>query len=280
MTSDRDRGLRLPVNHSSPIPYYVQVKDALIEWIIQARWKAGDQLPGENELCLIFDVSRPVIRQALNELALQGVVYREKGKGTFVTGPKIKEGLVQRLTGFYQDMAAQGFTPQTKVLAQEKIQSNPDIASCLQLDLESPVIKIERLRAIEGEPIVLVTTFIPFDLCPQLLHEDLSDQSLYTFLEQSCGVSIVYGRRTLEAVPASKYAAALLKVRKGSPLILLNSVSYDKDGRPVEYYFAYHRGDRSQFEVELVRGQEGQIIRDTMSERGVFPPTMLKSPRS
>jgi GntR family transcriptional regulator len=272
--------LKFAINRSSPIPYYVQVKDALRDWIKQGKWKTGDQLPGEHELCTTFDVSRPVIRQALRELTSEGLIRREKGKGTYVSGPKIKEGLVQRLTGFYQDMVAQGYIPVTKVLTQEVIAATEDIAEHLKLATGDSVIKIERLRFIEDEPMVLVTTFVPYHLCPGLQHEDLTHQSLYAYMERSCQIILSYGRRMVEAVPASKYVSELLNIRKGSPLILLNSVSYMVDGTPVEYYYAFHRGDRSQFEVELVRVLNGTSVQEVLSNQPLVSPRLVKPAKS
>jgi GntR family transcriptional regulator len=98
------------------VPFYAQVKKALQEYIENDGWRAGDQLPGEPELCRMFNVSRTVIRQALKEMEYEGLIYREKGKGTFVAKPKIDQSLVQKLTGFFQDMVTRGYTPVTKVL--------------------------------------------------------------------------------------------------------------------------------------------------------------------
>ena len=83
---------------------------------------------------------------------------------------------------------------------------------------------------------------------------DFAHRSLYAYLESAYGLVIARGRRTLEAVAAGEYEAGLLGVKKGAPLILLDSVSYLADGTPIEYYRALHRGDRSRFEVELLRG--------------------------
>ena len=232
-----------PINRNSPIPYYAQVKDVVREWIRERRWKPGEQIPGEHELCESFDVSRPVIRQALNELVTEGLIRRQKGKGTFVTEPKIKEGLVQRLTGFHQDMTAQGYQPVSRVLKQRIIPASEALAEQLHIQLNEPVLEIERLRFIHDEPIVLVTTYLPQRLCPDLLTADLTHQSLYGLLEQKYGVFIASGHRTVEAVAADKYSAGLLQVRKGTPLIQLESVSYSSNGAPIEYYRAYHRGD-------------------------------------
>ncbi len=244
------------IDRSSPIPYYIQVKDALQERIRRGDWQPGAQLPGEPELCRIFNVSRTVIRQALKDLMYEGMIVREKGRGTFVAEPKISEGLVQRLTGFYEDMVSQGYTPVTQVLKQEKAPANPKVAAHLEIEQGTPVIAIERLRFVQDEPIVLVTTYLPYDLCPGLLDADLTLQSLYAFLERRCGVMIARGRRIIEAVAANDYEARLLRVKKAAPLIMLDSVSYLNNGTPVEYYHALHRGDRSRFEVELVRVRE------------------------
>jgi GntR family transcriptional regulator len=201
----------------------------------------------------MFSVSRIVIRQALADLVHKGLVVREQGKGTFVAGPKINEGLIKKLTGFYQDMVERGYAPVTQVLKQELISANRQVAAHLKKEPGTQVIEIERLRFVQNAPLNLVTTYIPYALCPALLSEDLSNQSLYGFLERQCGLMIVRGYRSIEAVPANAYEARLLRVKKGAPLISLESVSYLSDNTPVEYYHALHRGDRSRFEVELIR---------------------------
>lgn len=262
----------MSVNRDSPIPYYVQVIDVLRDRIEQGVWRTGDRLPGELELCQTFDVSRPVIRQALQGLMDQGLVIRHKGKGTFVAKPKIREGLFQKLTGFYQDMTGQGYVPVSVVLKQQVVPASPKVAAQLEIESETPVIEIERVRYVQDEPIVLVVTYLPCSLCPQLVDADLSKQSLYAFLEEQCELIIVRGRRTLEALPAGEYEARLLKVPQGSPLVVLDSVSYLGDGSPVEYYHAFHRGDRSRFDVELVRIREQGGIREILvSEEPSLP---------
>lgn len=271
---DLARSLSTAVNRNSPIPYYVQVKQTLQEHIDNDDWQPGDQLPGEPELCRMFDVSRTVIRQALKEMEYEGSIVREKGKGTFIAEPKIAESLAQKLTGFFQDMVERGYTPITQVLKQEVVPASPKVATHLSLEPETPVIEIERLRFVQNEPIVLVTTYLPYALCPKILPEDLSRQSLYALLEKEYGLVIVRGRRTLEAVPANEYEARLLQVEKGAPLVLLDSVSYLDDGTPIEYYHALHRGDRSRFEVELIRIREYGGIREILGRGYVeLPPS-------
>ncbi len=245
--------LHTDIERGSPIPLYVQLKEILCEAIESGLWRPGERIPSEPELCEAFGVSRTVVRQALKELAFEGLVVREQGKGTFVAEPKISEGLVQKLTGFYQDMVERGHRVQTMVMRQEVLPASHRVADRLRLKPGDPVIRIDRLRSVNEEPIVFVTTYLPYHLCPSLLQADLSAQSLYAFLERECGLRLGRGRRTIEAVPASEYEAKLLQVEKGAPLILLDSVSYLDGGTPIEYYRALHRGDRSRFEVDLIR---------------------------
>ena len=250
------------IDRNSFVPFYIQVIDFLTEYIELNDFPPGHQLPGEADLCKTFDVSRTVIRQALQELEYKGLIYREKGKGTFVSKPKIHEGLFQELTGFYQDMVAKGHRPRSDVLKQEKIQASKRVADYLDLAENSSVIQIDRLRYVNHEPIVFVTTYLPFDMCPQLLEVDLTNQSLYAYLEKEHGLTIARGRRFLEAVIANQLEAELLQVDIGAPLLMLNSVSYLPDGRPIEYFHALHRGDRSRFETELVRvSQPGDLAK-------------------
>ena len=241
------------LSKDSPVPLYFQLKELLRQQVESGRWQPGQQIPSEPELCEAFGISRTVVRQALRELEYQGLLYREQGKGTFVAQPKISESLMQNLSGFYEDMVAKGHTPVTQVLRQEIQPADKKTADYLQIEPGNQVIVIERLRSVGGEPIVLVTTYLPYDVCPNLIDEDLSAQSLYALLERKYGFELSYGRRTIEAVAANQYEAQLLGVEEGAPLVLLDSVSYLKDGRPIEYFHAVHRGDRSRFAVEVVR---------------------------
>ena len=182
-----------------PIVYYIQVKKALREHIDHGDRRPGDQLPGEPELCHMFDVSRIVMRRALRELEYEGLIVREEGKRTFVAEPKIDESLVQQLTIFYQDMVQRGRTPVTQVLKQPAVPASPKVAARLRIEADTPVIVIDRLHFVQDEPIVLVTTYLPYALCPGIFQADLSTQSHYALLVEQSRLIIAQGRRTLEA---------------------------------------------------------------------------------
>jgi GntR family transcriptional regulator len=248
--------MNVKINFESHIPYYIQLMDILKENVQLENWVPGDQIPGEQDLCELYGVSRTVVRQALRELELEGVIIRRKGKGTFISQPKISEGLVQKLTGFYQDMVERGLNPITKVLHQNVTPSSEKVARFLNIKPGEEVIDILRLRFIDEEPIQMVTTYIPFAICPALASVDLTNRSLYEFLEQECGVFIERGIRYVEAVLANETESSLLGIERGAPLLMLDSISFSETDQPIEYYHALHRGDRSRFEVELLRMRE------------------------
>jgi GntR family transcriptional regulator len=153
----------------------------------------------------------------------------------------------------------------SQVLKQLVRQADEQVAARLNLRAGARIVEIERLRFVQDEPVVLTTTFLPHALVPGLERADLTRRSLYEYLETECGLVLARGQRTIEAIGADARQARLLRVRKGAPLVFLQSVSYLADGRPIEYYLALHRGDRSRFEVELLRGRP---VRAPVGARG------------
>jgi len=98
------------LDKSTPIPLYFQLKEIIKDKIDSGKLKPGDILPSERELSQVYQISRPTIRQALKELVNEGLLYREKGKGTYVSKPKINYGFIQKLTTFYDDIKEKGDT--------------------------------------------------------------------------------------------------------------------------------------------------------------------------
>jgi GntR family transcriptional regulator len=249
---------RTGIDRSSALPYYHQLKQLIVQEIASRGLSPGDLLPGDNALCETYDVSRTVVRQALTELEFEGVIERVKGKGTYVARPKTAEGLVQSLTGLFEDVAARGGHLRSEVRTLQVVPADSQVAADLQIEPDAPVVLLERLRFVEEQPWVLTITHLPHALVPGLEHEDLSDRSLYAVLEQTYGVRLAYGRRSVEASAAPQPLASALGVATGAPVLVLRSLSYDADDRPVESFVAYHRGDRSRFEVDLVREPAGR----------------------
>lgn len=240
------------IDRRSPLPYYAQLKRLLAERL-DTEITAGDRLPGEVALCDAYGVSRTVVRQALDELEAEGRVVRRKGQGTFAAARKTDETLFQSLTGLYEDVTARGDELRSDVRELAVIPAPAEVATELNLTEGTPVVCLERLRRVGGEPWVLARTYLPTDIAPGILDEDFDRQSLYGLLEDKYGVELDHGRRLVEAVPASAALAEALGLLPRDPVLLLRSTAWDVTGRPVEYFAAYHRGDRSRFQVHLRR---------------------------
>src|SRR4030066_807472 len=111
--------LRTKIERNSPLPFSVRLKSALEQHIERGGWRPGDRIPGEEELCRMFEVSRTVVRQALNEMAYAGLLARQKGRGTVVAQPKLRSrGRMQSLDGFSTDIADRGLRGVNQVLEQ------------------------------------------------------------------------------------------------------------------------------------------------------------------
>jgi GntR family transcriptional regulator len=242
------------IDRASPLPFYYQLKQILLADLRERPLSPGDRLPGDHELCHTYEVSRTVVRQALAELETEGVIERVKGRGTFVAPERTAEHLVQSLTGLYEDVAARGAHLRSEVRRLEVVPADEQIATLLELAIDAPVIVLERLRFVDDEPWVLATTYLPYDVAPGLVQEDFTDHSLYQLLEQKYHVHLTHGRRAVEAAVANHDLAGSMGIRPGDPILVLRSTSYAA-GRPVEVFVAYHRGDRSRFEVTLNRTQ-------------------------
>ncbi len=241
------------IDRSSSLPYYAQLRDTLKGQIQSGAWAPGDLLPSESEMCVMYDVSRSVVRQALQALEQEGIIYRHRGKGSFVAEPKIHETLVQKLTGFHQDMMDQGHVVVNQVLRQEVVPANADVAKYLNVAQDSPVIICERLRFVDGKPVNLSISHVPYARCQELLHADLRNQSLYAVIERACGQRIMRGTRIIEATAPPEHVAELLGIDDDLPVFNLKTVCYLEDDTPIEYALGFHRSDRSRFKVELIR---------------------------
>lgn len=233
-------------------PKYEHVKDVILARIEDGTWAADKPIPPEPELCDAFGVSRTTVRKAVSDLVHLGRLRTVQGSGTFVAARKVQERFVQRGFGIHEDMRRRGIHLSTDVLRQEVIAAPPDVVGRLHLSAEERVHVIVRVRSVEGERILVSTTYVPEKLCPRLVLVDLTNRSLYLVLAEEFGLSIGSGTRSVEAVGAGQWEGRQLDVALGTPLMLLESTAYLRDGRPFEYSRALQRGDRARIELEFM----------------------------
>ncbi len=248
------------IDKASPVPYYQQLKEILRADIARRELRPGARLPGDHELCEQYGVSRPVVRQALSELQYEGVLDRVKGRGTFVAPQLTSQSLVQSLTGLHADVSAMGRTLLSDVRALKVTAADPEVAGRLEIPVGTAVVLIERLRFVDGEPWVYTVSHVPAALAPDLVDQDLREQSLYALLERRYGLRLLRSRRAVEAHAPSARLARDLGLPRHGPVLKLTNVSFDAENRPGETFVAYHRGDRSRFEVELESAPAGRAV--------------------
>lgn len=253
---------RIPGGRST---LYFEIMEFIRRQIREGRLKPGDRIPSERELAERFHASRMTVRHALNQLAWEGVIERQQGRGSFVAEPKIPLGL-QFLTSFSEDMRRRGLQPSSRLISVTVTDAEPAVAEVLGLTVDRRVTALRRIRYANTQPLSVEFVQVPYQLVPDLADyvrqvfrgNRATTFSLYERFER-LGIVLQRARQTLEATVASSDYARWLRVREGAPLLLLTRVSYDTTGRPVEMVRAWYRGDRYRYETELVRPPGARI---------------------
>lgn len=237
---------------TSPIPLYHQLAQILRSQIRSGVFQPGAKLPPERELMNLYGVSRNTVRQAIDLLAREGLLQRDQGRGTFVSRPKLRLGVMQ-LTSFTEDMLERNLKPSSKLL-RRSIEIPPEqVADALGLAPGEKAILIERLRFADDTPMALNTSYFVLALCPGLAQEDVESQSIYWLLENKYGLRIARAEQTIRATSASHQEAVLLAVPPGAPLLVVEGVAIAEDERRVEYLRSIYRSDRYEFTVNPIR---------------------------
>jgi GntR family transcriptional regulator len=238
------------IARGSKLPFYHQLYEILHGKIARGEWKPGDMIPPESELIEQYQVSRVTVRQALDILVNEGLIYRQQGRGTFVAHPAVEQGLV-RLINFTQDMCNRGFEPGTKVLFSALVPAPPDIAEKLQIEPGEELACLERLRLADGEPMSIEKSHLIHRYCPGVLQHDFTSDSLREYLDRTYGIRWAHAKQVIRAILAFPDLAHLLSVRPKSPLLYIERVSYTERNIPLEFLRIYYRGDRYSLHNEL-----------------------------
>lgn len=238
------------LDKQSPIPIYIQIEEQLRARIKAGEFEAGTAIPSERELTESFGVSRMTLRQAVTNLVNDGLLYREKGRGTFVAIPKVEQPL-NGLTSFTEDMKARGMAPSNQLIEFKKIEPEADIAGELELQSGEKVFSVKRIRYADDKPMAIERTFLPVKLFPQLTEEALKG-SLYSIIEEQ-QLRISHASQRMEAALVKKEDAELLEIGMPSPVLCIERLSYLGDGIPFELVQSIYRADRYKFITDIKR---------------------------
>ena len=234
------------------LPLYAQVENVILDRISAGALPPETRLPSEDELVQEYAVSRTTIRAAIQSLIQRGLVEIRRGKGTFVTQPKITQELTE-LTGFVEDMQALGRHAKAKVLAQQVVAANPIVARQLALPQGTPVVRIQRVRLADAVPLSFDETYLPKQLGEKVMADNLETEPIFSLLEQKYRTPLVEAEYRLEAICADPTVAAALCIDAGSPIFLIERTSYSIGHRPVDYEKLHYRGDQIRFVTRLQR---------------------------
>ena len=239
------------INRRSKVPYYQQLYEILLDKISTGEWKPGDQIPAEPELIAQYQVSRSTVRIVLDILVNRGLIYRQRGRGTFVSHPSVEQALV-RIINFTEDMHQRGIRPSSKVLSSGVLTAPKDIAEKLRVPIGEELVLLRRLRLGNEEPMGVEESYLIHRYCPGILdRHDFSSYSLRESISQDYGVQWLRASQVIRSITASHEMARLLEVPDKAALLSIERVTYSKADIPVEFLRIYYRGDRYSLYNEL-----------------------------
>jgi GntR family transcriptional regulator len=235
------------------LPKYFQLASILRQKIEDGEWPPRSTIPSERQLEVLYSISRTTIREAVDHLVRQGYLYREHGRGTFVSPQKLQKGIVE-LTSFSEDLIKRGITPGQIIRDLGKVVPPAKILQKLELTSNTPVFRIERIRLGNDIPIGLQVSYIALREDQTITREELqASGSLYKILQEKFNIIPSEADETLEVTLATPEEGALLEVPEGAPLLLNERVLFAQDRRPVEFVKILYRGDRYRYYVRLTR---------------------------
>ena len=240
----------MTIDRSSPIPLYFQLKQILLAQIEREKWRTGDLIPSEQELQDTYGLSRTTVRQTLSELANEGRLTRQRGRGTFVTRPKFAHDPAVRpgATGY---MAQEGIEPGWKLISADWAKPPDGVCERLQIGEEERVFRIHRLRLANGEPIGYHYAYVPKSIEPYINRDAFIQGGSLRYLRNLPQMENSRAERIIEAASANGPEIEQLNAKPGDPILAIERIVTAVDGAPIELLWAAYRGDRFKYRVTI-----------------------------
>ena len=238
------------LDKSGFIPLYFQIQRALMEKIHSGELSEGDSLASEEELARVHQVSRMTARQALHGLKTSGYAISRKGRGTFVTRPKLEKNIMH-LQGFTEDMKQRGMVPSSRLLEHTVLKASGSLAKKLQLTPEDSMLRLRRLRLADGIPMAIEESNIPLKFYPGLERTKFEHKSLYAVLREKYGLRVAWADEVIEALPATREESKLLTIPKKASVLSISRIIMTTEDTPVEVACSRYRGDRYRASIRV-----------------------------
>lgn len=237
----------MQIDKSLHIPLYRQVEQILEEKIISGQWEVGSQLPTEQELSDRFDVSTITVKRAVIELVNKGYLFRQRGKGTFVSGAAKEQDLnsiISLSTGSEQEHPHEMISFKYEAAGSE-------IAQKLRIDPEDEVIRIERLKVENNDPLALEYTYLPADKCQGLTPEMINNDLIFNILKNRFHIALNRAKVFIRPYILPSHQAKLLHVEPGTPVFEWERTTYTKQEDIIEFSKFYIRSDKEVYFTEV-----------------------------
>ncbi|MBT3700973.1 MAG: GntR family transcriptional regulator [Alphaproteobacteria bacterium] len=247
-------GAGMRVDEKLPTPLYHQIYMIFRNKILNREYVEGNLLPSEDETSRIYNVSRITAKRALNDLAEEGLVVRERGRGTRVIYRGVAPPVKAHVEGMLENIMSMGLETEVTLLEFDYMHATDPVASAIGCTTQDVVQRAVRVRHLEAEPFSHLLTYVPESVGRSYTREDLATTPLLILLERS-GVEVTRAEQTLTATAADPEVAALLGVDLTTPLLRIQRIVYDQLDRPVEFITGLYRPDRYQYRMDLSRVQ-------------------------
>ncbi len=240
------------IDRTSRVPIYMQIHENLRKEIDAKNLEAGVAIPSERDLAELFGVSRMTARQAINSLKNNGLVYQERGIGTFVSKRKL-DVHTRNLVGFTEEMTDRGLIPSSNILLSVREPAKKEIAGDLGIEMGEEVFHFQRLRLANDSPLAFEDAFLPASRFPDLERLSLQNISLYQLLEKHYGIKMHHAEEILEATAANNQISKHLGIARRSPLLVVRRVVFTESNLAVESVRTFYRADRYRAKFQLTK---------------------------
>lgn len=237
---------------SSYVPYYEQIAEQVRKQIRAQNLLPGNAFYSEGELAKSLGISKMPVHQAFQKLRAEGLLLITRGKRPVIGSDRVRWDF-QELRGFSEEMRRRGLNPSARVLSIELQNPTPEVLEALQLEENQQVYYLKRLRFVDGQPVAVVTSFLPAHVFPGLEKLDLAGQSLYHIIENVYRRPLQWADEVIGAVTAGPDDAYILQTIVGSALLIIREKTFDMQRTPIEYSVSLLRGDRYTASVVSVR---------------------------
>jgi DNA-binding GntR family transcriptional regulator len=236
-------------------PLYFRIQEMLRTQIMSGTLAEGARLPSESELAESFETARGTVRQALAQLAFEGLIVRRMGLGTFVAGKRVESRIeAQRVRSFEEQMEERGVHINFRVLGFDRETASASVAAALRIPAGAPVYRLRRLRLMEGETIGLEDRSMPERIGTAIPASALVNRPAMAMVEAALGTPLGGITVTVGAIGAEADLARELGIRRGSPVLVRAHTFFDQAGKPVLCGESIYRGDKYQFTYRYGQG--------------------------